>query len=102
MTFSILYRGSDLDSDNLYAVDWGWETPGVWARSEREGVRWYVISGLDDRAYKALIDAFGLHEKQVGIEKIIVMSPRELTRIGTKDPISDTVGGHRKASEVED
>lgn len=105
MTFSILYDGREEGDDAYaqYAIDWNWQILGQWARSERQGiaVKWETFSGLDEKAYQALLNTFGLNKEQAPLEKIIAMSPKDLAKIGIFDPRSNTIGNHRKASEVE-
>ena len=108
MTFSIDYNRKDGDGYTKYAVDWNWEIKGQWARSEKEGVRWNFIAGLDKEAYLAILQKFGLEDerKTLTLEKTITMSPEELgrrrrekerlERLAHKDIISDTMRDHKK------
>jgi len=57
------------------------------------------LGDLDSVAYRNLLCVFDLSEF-LSLEQIATMSPAELTRLGKKDPESDTIGDHRKASEV--
>lgn len=78
------YEGGD--GYTIYEVDWNWEQRDRWARSEREGVRWYVISGIDEIAREAIIKAFGLenHRDKLTIEKLVSMAPSELLKLSEK------------------
>jgi hypothetical protein len=104
MTFSIPYDGREEGDDAYaqYSVDWNWKIRGEWARSDQQGpgTAWWAYKGLDERAYSALLDAFGLTKDQAPLEKIITMSPKQLSEMGTRNPESYTLGDHRKASEV--
>ncbi|OGJ16758.1 hypothetical protein A3K74_00900 [Candidatus Pacearchaeota archaeon RBG_13_33_26] len=108
MTFSIDYNRKDGDGYTKYAVDWNWEIRGRWARSEKEGVRWNFIAGLDKEAYLAILQKFGLEDerKTLTLEKTITMSPERLGEIRrTKEKvqklprleiISDSLGDNTK------
>ena len=103
LMFSLAYQSPYRDDDD-YAADWG-HIKGRWTYSSREyglGQRWEFCNNLDEHAYKALLETFGLKKEDFPLEKIVVMSPRELTRISGRDPLSDTLGDRRHASEVED
>lgn len=80
MTFSIRYETDDYTE---YAVDWNWNIKGEWARSIKEGSRWDTIQGLDDKAYKAILNHFGLQslEESLPLEKIITVSWEDLGRM---------------------
>ncbi len=108
MTFSILYTPEEKDSYTEYAVDWNWNVKGEWARSYKEGLggRWITIRGLDEDAYEALLERFGLEDygNELPLERIIKLSPHELGRIRRqkekehgleyKEIASDTLGEH--------
>jgi len=104
MTFSLSYDypAGEKREDIPHAIDWDWEIPNSWARSEKDGAKWIVYEGLDEMAYTSLLNAFGLQDQKekLSIDKIIKMSPADLARAGTKNPISVTVGDHRPAFEV--
>ncbi|VVB83049.1 Uncharacterised protein [uncultured archaeon] len=103
MVFSVRY---DTRDNNIEcAVDWDWEIKKQWARSEKEGARWYPIRGLDQESYLAIIQKFGLeNEKNLSIEEVVNISPEKLgeirrkkeklERLAHKEIISDTLGEH--------
>lgn len=107
MTFSIRY---ETDGYTEYAVDWNWNIKGEWARSIKEGPgsQRVTIQGLDDRAYEAILDRFGLQDlrEHLYLEKIITMSWEDLGRLRRnlegkywlpyKEIKSDTIGDHKE------
>lgn len=108
MVFSIRYNREEDNGYTEYAVDWNWNIRGQWAMSDKEGLgsRWYTTSGLDEKAYEAILQHFGLenYKSELPLEKIIMMSPNELgkirrekeklCRLTYKGIISDTIGEH--------
>jgi hypothetical protein len=82
--YSICYDGWEEgdDSYSAYAIDWNWRVYGEWARSDMggPGTPWLTTQGLDDKAYKALLEHFGLQDysEEFPKEKIITMSPAKL------------------------
>jgi len=103
MTYSVLYH-IEGDEDE-WAVDWDWHERGRWARSFREnglGHKWEYIGGMDERAYRALINHFRLEgrEREFPLGKIVKMSPARLAEISNTNPESHTLGDHRRALEV--
>ena len=110
-TYSILYDGEE--EGVQCAVDWDWRIKGKWARSDKDGSRWYTTEGLDDKAYQALLKHFGLEDyaDEFSMKKIISMSDTKLTaarrekeklhRLEPKTMESHTLGSHRSAEEKE-
>ena len=108
MTFSIRYNSKHSEAYTEYAVDWDWKFRNQWARSEKDGIKWYPMEGLDKESYRAIIRKFGLEEerKTLTLEKIITISPKKLGRMRRKkekseglpykEIISDTVGDHER------
>lgn len=88
--------------EDSWSVDWKSEE-GFWKRYYKEIYRneWEPQKSLDDYAYNAILERFGLSAQEFPLEKIITMSPKELTKIGTRNPKSYTLGDNRKASEVD-
>lgn len=117
-TYSIHYDGDAYQC----SVDWNWKTlertlektPDQWARSDQDGPggAWQTIKGLDNKAYRALLEHFGLEDyaDEFPMEKVIFMSPAELAaarrekeklhELEPKKMVSDTLGDHRSAEEV--
>ena len=107
-TFSLFYATEGFES-SAHAIDWSWIFKDRWARSEKEGLGWYVIEGLDQEAYHALIKKFGLedYKEELPIEKVLAMNPLKLILIRREKErlfgleimqvVSDTVGNHIKA-----
>jgi hypothetical protein len=90
---------------NTYAADWG-RRDGLWTTSEKEygSCRWYYSDNFYKEACHDVLAAFGLSEKDFedfSLEKIARMGPKELAKIGTKNPHSFTLGDDRFASEVD-
>ena len=112
MTFSIVYCGRESGDDAYaqHAVDWDWNIKGKWAMSLRQGLgtMWDTAEGLDDNAYRAILQHFGLEGMscELPAENIITMSPDELGRLRRrmemekrlpyKEIISDTIGDHAR------
>jgi hypothetical protein len=106
MTFSIRYNKKGGDGYTEYAVDWNWELRNRWACSEKEGVRWLPMLGVDKIAYTAILKKFGLEDEKkfLPLERIINMSPEKLGKIRRAkekyqnlqklEIISDTFGNH--------
>jgi hypothetical protein len=108
-TFSVFFDvGNDEDT---YSADWDWQTPG-WGISSRDyglGHAWRFMGGIKDKslgdevrqsAYLGLLGQFGISPESLTLEQFAQMSPRELAKLGTKDPKSYTLGDRRRASEV--
>ncbi len=111
LTFSILYdNGSGFDA----AVDWNREKQ-QWDRSERLGLggSWETYPGLDEQAYRALMERFGLSwwVEEFPMERIAFMSPKALDAerrkkekdysLPTQRIISDTMGAPVPASTTD-
>lgn len=108
-TYSILY--SDPEGDIFYAehaVDWNWMVPRQWTISNKEiGGGWYPEKKLNHRAYRVLLEHFGLDYYEVSLERIIFMSPAELTAhrrekeekygLERKEIINQRLGDHQPA-----
>ena len=96
--FSINYW---VEGDNDYfAADWY----GKWTYSCKEyglGHAWNFFDEFPRHAYKAVLNAFELPEKDYPLEKIAKMSPKELALASGKNIESYTLGDHRTASEVD-
>ena len=104
-TYSIDF---EIEGDNdTWAADWDYENKR-WELSYMETIstfrRWDKHREMiDDKygriAFETIVERFGL---PVGVllEEVARMSPRELSRLGTKDPVSCTIGDDRRASEV--
>jgi len=106
------------EEDSIWAVDWDWHGSGSWEVSRRDyGVghaweSWGPIVKMDvkhnthnlkisSQALLGLLRSFGISlSDTLTPDKIFRMSPRELARLGTKDPESYTLSDHRRASEV--
>lgn len=84
-TFSVGYRCL-YDPQTERAVDWDYKYPKQWARSVRatscSGVGWDVLHGLDERAYLAILEHFGLlyWADEFTPERIFHKSPAWLVR----------------------
>ena len=80
--FSILYTPKEGDLYSQYAADWNWSGDSTWNRSYREGMTWSFLEGLDEDAYMAILDRFGLSKfrNELPIEKVRRMSPVELIK----------------------
>ncbi len=78
-TFSITYKSTNHEA---YAVDWNWRGGRTWNRSHREGVTWTFLEGLDEDAYRAILERFGLSEfrDELPMEKLRRMSPKKLIK----------------------
>lgn len=112
--FSVKYHHPHYP-DEVWAADWDWEFPRVWARSwtEKYTIHWYPIAGLDEYARKAILEKFGLWEwqEEFPIEKLLRMSPAELAKIRRQkekahalprlEILSDTIGNYLPAEEFE-
>lgn len=106
-TYSILYYEEGVQC----AVDWDWRIKGKWARSDKDGSKWYTTKGLDDKAYRALLEHFGLenYADEFPMKKIISISETKLAaarrekeklhRLKRKKMVSATIGSHRSAEE---
>jgi|SRR3989338_2477690 len=103
MTAYSLYYNVGEEQD-YYALDWNWQKERKWTISTKGycSNKWENLGELDEIAYKTLLEHFGLEkrENEFSIDKIAKMSPLELAKIGGKNPLSYTIGDHRKASEV--
>ncbi len=83
-TYSIRYNDREKGDDAYaqYAIDWSWKFQERWARSSTDGLgtRWYPQEGIDEKAYRALLQHFGLEDwaDEFPPEKIITMSPAKL------------------------
>ncbi len=115
--YSILYDGWEEGDDAYaqYAVDWSFEIPGQWSRSDKggPGTRWYCREGLDNKGYRVSLKHFGLEDyaDEFPIERITTMSPKnlvierrkreELHSLERKEMLSDTLGDHSPAEEFE-
>jgi hypothetical protein len=103
MTFSLFYEDSP---EEICALDWDWnwdgQTKNIWTRSEKSSIKWVPYKRLNEAAYNGLLVAFGLEDKKekLTLDQIVKMSPAELSKMGTKNPQSVTLGDHRCASEV--
>jgi len=111
--YSILYRDPANNGSILCAVDWSWQIPGKWTRSEKDGVQWWCkwrsAGQLNNRAYRAILKHFGLKKfsAEFPMKKIIKMSPAKLAaarrrkerQLGLKERLmrSDTIGNHCSA-----
>jgi len=100
LMFSIQYLPK---RDDYYAVDWGY-VKGKWTTSNKElyQIRWFFEDNFDEHAYEAVLETFGLFKQNFTLENVVKMSPRELARVGTLNPLSNTLGDYRYASEVQD
>lgn len=105
-TFSLFY-----ETNSACAIDWSWIFKDRWARSEKEGLGWYVIKDLDQEAYQTLVKKFGLEDyiSEFPLEKVLIMSPVELilarrkkeeeNKLNRIKVVSDTVGNHILAED---
>lgn len=80
--YSFHYDFPENDDGTEYAVDWNYYFAKKWNRSDREyglGHQWYRHE-LDERAYTALLEHFGLSAwpDEFPLDKIQSLSPREL------------------------
>ncbi|MEM7819390.1 MAG: hypothetical protein QXD48_01010 [Candidatus Aenigmatarchaeota archaeon] len=113
LTQTLFHNGWE-EGDNIfteYAVDWNYAVPGQWSRSQKDylGTRWYIIEGLDYKAYQALLKHFGLEDyaDEFPVERIITMSLKRLVEerrkkeklygLNRKEVFSDTLGDHSPA-----
>ena len=110
-TYSILYHDPANNGSMLCAVDWSWQVPGKWTRSEKDGLgsAWYSAGELNKKAHQAILKHFGLKKFSAAfpMKKIVGMSPAKLAtarrckerRLGLpkKEMISDTIGNHCSA-----
>lgn len=82
--YSISYDSSekDLNSFGLSAIDWNWYWPNEWCMSWQDGPgnSWQPTRGLDQESYPALLEHFGLSDRQdeFPISRVINMSPKSL------------------------
>jgi hypothetical protein len=81
-TYSVRYSDSE---GRLYAADWNyWGYKLQWSRSQRSSLGWYPLGPrLDEKAYAALIQHFGLEEftENLVADDICQMSPRLLANL---------------------
>ena len=100
-TYSIIYNKDD---ELFYAVDWNWQKEGQWTRSSRAkegGHPWQYHGELDYEGYIGILKHFGLENKKqsYSLKKIEKMSPAKLAKISGNDPLPDTLGENKRASE---
>lgn len=108
MTFSINFEVEG--AEETWSADWhSSEDRWILTYLERASTfrKWYDYGPLKNdsygvMAYRAILDAFGLPADKYNLEDIARMSPIQLSRLGKKDPISDTIGDQIKASEARD
>lgn len=108
MTFSINFDVKG--AEEAWSTDWhSGEDRWVLTYLERASTfrKWYEHGPLKNDcygvvAYHAILDAFGLPADKYNLEDIAKMSPMQLSRLGKKDPTSDTIGDRRRASEIRD
>ncbi len=108
MVFSINFDVKG--AEEVWSADWHADK-GRWMLTYLERAstfrRWYDYGPLKDDCYgvvasQAILDAFGLPADRYSLENIAKMSPIQLSRLGKKDPISDTIGDRRSASKIRD
>ena len=107
LAYSILFK---IEGDNdTWAADW-YSDRKRWTLSYMEFYttfhRWYGCGDMknDEKgmaALRAIAEEFGL-PKMISLEEVAMMSPCELSKLGTKDPLSCTMRDDRRASEVRD
>lgn len=117
--YSVVYISNESGHDAYaqFAVDWSWNVRDRWARSVKEGLgdAWETcpgLPGLDEEAYRALLEHFGLKDwsDEFPVERIISMNPRQLAaarrkkeskyHLERKEMVSDTLGAHVSAEMI--
>ena len=86
MVYSVIYQREEQDDYVTHAVDWNWNVKNEWVRSEKEGTQWYTLQGLDEPAYDALLEHFGLEncKDELPLEKITKISWKKLGEMRRK------------------
>jgi len=115
--YSVVYISHESGHDIYaqFAVDWSWKVRDRWAPSVKEGLgdTWETCpAGLDEEAYRALLEHFGLKDwsDEFPVERIVSINPRQLAterrkkeskyHLERKEMVSDTLGGHVPAEMV--
>ena len=107
MVFSVDFVVAE-DNDD-FAVDWDYSKRGEWSLSCKERFtsvyKWHIVGDMrtsiyGELAYHAILSKFRLSPEKYSLDDVSKMSPKQLSELGTRNPVSDAAGDGRRASEV--
>ena len=84
--YSIKYMDPS-DTDCMFAMDYDWRADATkknqWTCSETlsEATHWIMLRSIPDHGLKALLEHFGLAERDVDMQAVLRMSPAAIVRL---------------------